>query len=140
MKAVTQGGYSCRVGEDVECGAIPGVARARVESHHEAQESHFGHGREPSVVPVARQKHEFRPTIVIILLVSLQDYIVERCQQSGTSYVKLDSRQYHPASKVVIVAQESAVIRFVFESSNLTKVTTVTMADEIGFYPVLRTL
>lgn len=27
------------------------------------------------------------------------------------------------------------VIRFVFESSNLTKVTTVTMADEIGFYP-----
>ena len=27
------------------------------------------------------------------------------------------------------------VIRFVFESSNLTKVTTVTMTDEIGFHP-----
>ena len=60
MRAVTQGGYSCQVGEDVgECGAVPGIARARVGSH-EAQESHFGRGRELSVVPVARQEHEFR--------------------------------------------------------------------------------
>lgn len=131
MKAVTQGGYSCRVGEDVEeCGAIPGIARARVGSHHEAQESHFGRGRE-------RQKHEFWPTIVIILLVSLQDYIVERCQQSGTSYVKfgfptVPSRQQGCHRGTGVSRQQ--VIRFVFESSNLTKVTTVTMADEIGFY------
>lgn len=41
-------------------GAIPGIARARVGSHHEAQESHFGRGRELSVVPIARQEHEFR--------------------------------------------------------------------------------
>ena len=119
MKAVTQGGYSCRVGEDVEeCGTISGIARARVGSHYEAQKSHLGRGGELSVVPVARQKHEFWPTIVIILLVSLQDYIVERCQQSGTSYVKLDSRQYHPAGKVVIVAQESAVSKSFGSFSN----------------------
>ena len=60
MKAVTQGGYSCQVEEDVgECGVVPGIARARVGSH-EAQESNFGCDRELSVVPVARQKHEFR--------------------------------------------------------------------------------
>jgi hypothetical protein len=40
----------------LECGAVPGIARARVGSH-EAQESHFGRSRELSVVPVTRQEH-----------------------------------------------------------------------------------
>ena len=57
-------------------------------------------------------------TIIITPLVSLQDHIVERCQQLGISYVKLDSRQCHPASQVVIVTQESAVSKSFGSSLN----------------------
>jgi superfamily II DNA helicase RecQ len=48
-------------------------------------------------------------TIVITLLVSLQDHIVEQYQQSGISYIKLDSRQCHPASQVVFVTRGSVL-------------------------------
>jgi RecQ family ATP-dependent DNA helicase len=48
-------------------------------------------------------------TVVITPLVSLQDHMVERCQQMGISCVKWDPRQSHSASQIVIVTPESAV-------------------------------
>jgi len=48
-------------------------------------------------------------TVVISPLVSLQDHMVERCQQAGISCVKWDPRQCHSASQIVIVTPESAV-------------------------------
>jgi RecQ family ATP-dependent DNA helicase len=48
-------------------------------------------------------------TIVISPLVSLQDHMVERCQQAGISCVKWDARQCHSPSQIVIVTPESAV-------------------------------
>ena len=48
-------------------------------------------------------------TIVISPLVSLQDHMVERCQQAGISCVKWDPRQCHSPSQIVIVTPESAV-------------------------------
>ncbi|KAK6591896.1 hypothetical protein H4I95_12023 [Botrytis cinerea] len=48
-------------------------------------------------------------TVVISPLVSLQDHMVERCQQAGISCVKWDARQCHSPSQIVIVTPESAV-------------------------------
>ncbi|KAH7418917.1 P-loop containing nucleoside triphosphate hydrolase protein, partial [Cadophora sp. MPI-SDFR-AT-0126] len=48
-------------------------------------------------------------TIVISPLVSLQEHMVERCQQLGISCVKWDPRQCHSPSQIVIVTPESAV-------------------------------
>jgi RecQ family ATP-dependent DNA helicase len=48
-------------------------------------------------------------TVVISPLVSLQDHMVERCQQAGISCVKWDPRQCHSPSQIVIVTPESAV-------------------------------
>jgi RecQ family ATP-dependent DNA helicase len=48
-------------------------------------------------------------TIVISPLVSLQEHMVERCQQAGISCVKWDPRQCHSPSQIVIVTPESAV-------------------------------
>jgi hypothetical protein len=48
-------------------------------------------------------------TIVISPLVSLQDHMVERCQQAGISCVKWDARNCHSTSQIVIVTSESAV-------------------------------
>ena len=48
-------------------------------------------------------------TVVITPLVSLQDHMVERCQQMGISCVKWDARQGHTPSQIVIVTPESAV-------------------------------
>ncbi|KUJ10584.1 uncharacterized protein LY89DRAFT_596276, partial [Mollisia scopiformis] len=51
----------------------------------------------------------FGTTVVISPLVSLQDHIVERCQQAGISCVKWDPRQCHSPSQIVIITLESAV-------------------------------
>jgi superfamily II DNA helicase RecQ len=48
-------------------------------------------------------------TVVISPLVSLQDHMVESCQQAGISCVKWDPRQCHSPSQIVIVTPESAV-------------------------------
>jgi RecQ family ATP-dependent DNA helicase len=48
-------------------------------------------------------------TVVISPLVSLQDHMVERCQQAGISCVKWDPRQCHSPSQIVIITPESAV-------------------------------
>jgi RecQ family ATP-dependent DNA helicase len=48
-------------------------------------------------------------TVVISPLVSLQDHMVERCQQAGISCIKWDPRQCHSPSQIVIVTPESAV-------------------------------
>ncbi|KAF8854724.1 hypothetical protein BDZ45DRAFT_693137 [Acephala macrosclerotiorum] len=48
-------------------------------------------------------------TIVISPLVSLQEHMVERCQQAGISCVKWDFRHCHSPSQIVIVTLESAV-------------------------------
>lgn len=48
-------------------------------------------------------------TIVISPLVSLQEHMVERCQQAGISCAKWDPRQCHSPSQIVIVTPESAV-------------------------------
>ena len=48
-------------------------------------------------------------TIVISPLVSLQEHMVERCQQAGISCVKWDPRHCHSPSQIVIVTPESAV-------------------------------
>jgi len=48
-------------------------------------------------------------TVVITPLVSLQEHMVERCQQLGISCVKWDPRQCHSPSQIVIVTPESAV-------------------------------
>ena len=48
-------------------------------------------------------------TVVVSPLVSLQDHMVERCQQAGISCIKWDPRQCHSPSQIVIVTPESAV-------------------------------
>ena len=48
-------------------------------------------------------------TVVISPLVSLQEHMVERCQQAGISCVKWDPRNCHSPSQIVIVTPESAV-------------------------------
>ncbi|KAK5279583.1 ATP-dependent DNA helicase sgs1, partial [Exophiala xenobiotica] len=48
-------------------------------------------------------------TIVISPLISLQEHMVERCQQAGISCVKWDPRQCHSPSQIVIITPESAV-------------------------------
>lgn len=48
-------------------------------------------------------------TVVITPLVSLQEHMVERCQQAGISCVKWDPRQCHSPRQMVIVTPESAV-------------------------------
>lgn len=50
-------------------------------------------------------------TIVITLLVSLQDHIVEQYQQLGILYIKLDSRQCHPAGQVVFVTRGQSYLQ-----------------------------
>jgi superfamily II DNA helicase RecQ len=48
-------------------------------------------------------------TVVITPLVSLQNHMVERCQQAGISCVKWDIRHCHSPSQIVMVTPESAV-------------------------------
>jgi superfamily II DNA helicase RecQ len=48
-------------------------------------------------------------TVVISPLVSLQDHMVERCQQAGISCIKWDPRKCHSPSQIVIITPESAV-------------------------------
>jgi superfamily II DNA helicase RecQ len=48
-------------------------------------------------------------TTVVINVVSLQEHMVERCQQAAISCVKWDPGKCHFPSQVVIVTLESAV-------------------------------
>ncbi len=50
-----------------------------------------------------------RTMVVISLLVSLQDHIVERCQQAGISCVKWDPCQCYSPSQIVIITLELVV-------------------------------
>ncbi|PVH73936.1 hypothetical protein DL98DRAFT_575954 [Cadophora sp. DSE1049] len=58
-------------------------------------------------------------TIVISPLVSLQEHMVERCQQAGILCVQGDPRQCHVPSQIIIVTPESVGLhqldRFVFD-------------------------
>ena len=111
MKAVTQGGYSCQVEEDVgECGAVPGIARARVGSH-EAQEPISGVAGDSALFQLPAKSMSSGTTIVITLLISLQDHIVEQYQRLGISYIKWDSRQCHPAGQVVFVTRGQSYLQ-----------------------------
>ncbi|XTI95418.1 hypothetical protein V2W45_1023766 [Cenococcum geophilum] len=76
---------------------------------HEAEESHLGVAGNSALFQLPAKSMSFGTTIVITLLVSLQDHIVEQCQQFGILYIKLDSRQCHPASQVVFVTRGSVL-------------------------------
>ncbi|KUJ21510.1 uncharacterized protein LY89DRAFT_694126 [Mollisia scopiformis] len=65
--------------------------------------------RQSPIVALLAKSMSSGTTVVISPLVSLQDHIVERCQQAGISCVKWDARQCHSPSQIVIVTLESAV-------------------------------
>ena len=90
------------------------------------------------VIPVTRQEHEFRHHPYHSPIGFIAGSYSRTMSAAGHFVCKIGfptvlSRQ--PGCHRDIGVSHQQVIRFVFKPSNLTEVTTVTVADEIGFHP-----